>query len=62
VPVLNLDETTVQVLKEPGRKNTSKSYMWLARGGPPGKPGVLFHYSPSRSGRIAEELVRDFSG
>ena len=61
-PVLNLDETTVQVLKEPGRKNTSKSYMWLARGGPPGKPGVLFHYSPSRSGKIAEELVRDFSG
>ncbi|MBU4475508.1 MAG: IS66 family transposase [Pseudodesulfovibrio sp.] len=61
-PVLNLDETTVQVLKEPSRKNTSKSYMWLARGGPPGKPGVLFHYSPSRSGKIAEELVRDFSG
>ncbi|BFR48525.1 transposase [Nitratidesulfovibrio sp. HK-II] len=60
-PVLNLDETTVQVLKEPGRK-TSKSYMWLARGGSPGKPGVLFHSSPSRSGEIAEELVRDFSG
>jgi hypothetical protein len=61
-PVLNLDETTVQVLKEPGRKNTSKSYMWLARGGPPGKPGVFFHYSSSRSGKIAEGLVRDFSG
>jgi len=25
-PIINLDETTVQVLKEPGRKNTSKSY------------------------------------
>lgn len=61
-PVLNLDETTVQVLKEPGRKNTSKSYMWLARGGPPGKPGVLFRYSPSRSGKVAEELVRCYQG
>jgi len=25
---LQCDETTVQVMKEPGRKNTSKSYMW----------------------------------
>jgi len=33
-----------------------------ARGGLPRKHGVLFHYSPSRSGKIAEELVRDFSG
>ncbi len=38
-PVLTLDETTVQVLKKPGRK-----------------------YSPSRSGKITEELMRDFSG
>lgn len=27
------DETTMQVLNEPGRKATSKSYMWLYRNG-----------------------------
>ena len=30
-PVLHADETTLQVLKEPGRSSTSKSYMWLYR-------------------------------
>jgi len=49
-PIINMDETTVQVLNEPGRENTTKSYMWIARGGPPEKPAVLFHYAPSRSG------------
>ena len=28
-PVLYADETTLQVLKEPGRSSTSKSHMWL---------------------------------
>jgi len=61
-PVMGLDETPVQVLHESGRANTSNSYMWVARGGPPGRPGVLFHYAPSRSGDIAKELVGDFQG
>lgn len=61
-PLINLDETTVQVLCEPGRKNTSKSYMWVARGGPPGRPVVLFRYDPGRGGKVAEELVGDFKG
>ncbi len=33
-PVINADETPVQVMKEPGRKNTTKSCMWVFRGGP----------------------------
>jgi transposase len=60
--VMNLDETTVQVLGEPGRPNTTKSYMWLARGGPPGRPSVLFRYEPTRSGKVAQEIVGDFQG
>lgn len=32
-PLINIDETTVQVLKELGRANTTKSYMWIFRGG-----------------------------
>jgi len=34
----------------------------VARGGPPGKPVVLFHYAPSRGGEVAEELVGGFTG
>ncbi|CCO22268.1 IS66 family transposase [Maridesulfovibrio hydrothermalis] len=59
--IINLDETPVQVLKEPGRENTTKSYMWVAcRSGT--KPVVLFHYAPSRAGKIATEIVGDFKG
>lgn len=61
-PVLGLDETPVQVLREPGRANTTTSYMWLARGGPADKPGVYFHYAPTRSGSVAKDLVGDFKG
>jgi hypothetical protein len=61
-PLINMDETPVQVLREPGRKNTSKSQMWVARGGPPGHPVVLFHYDPSRSGNVAQKIVGNFKG
>ena len=60
--IINMDETPVQVLNEPGRKNTAKSFMWVARGGPDGKPVVLFRYDPSRSGSVAEEFVDNFQG
>jgi transposase len=33
-PVINIDESPFQVLNEPGRNNTSKSYMWVFCGGP----------------------------
>jgi transposase len=35
-PVVHVDETPVQVLREPGRENTQDSYMWVFCGGPPG--------------------------
>ena len=28
-PLINIDETRLQVLNEPGRKNTSQSYIWV---------------------------------
>ena len=34
-PLIHMDETTVQVNTEPGRKASSPSYMWVSRGGPP---------------------------
>ena len=61
-PVIHMDETTVQVLKEPGRAASSQSYMWVQRGGPPGKPVVLFDYDPSRSGQVPVRLLEGWSG
>ena len=61
-PVLQMDETTVQVMGEEGRKDTQKSYMWLARGGPPEKPIVLYEYHESRGAKHASEFLEGFSG
>jgi transposase len=60
--IVQMDETTVQVLKEPGRKAQSKSYLWLQRGGPPDRPVVLFHYDPGRGAEVAERLLEGFQG
>ena len=60
--LLQMDETPVQVLKEPGKAAQSKSYMWVMRGGPPGKPAVLYHYAPTRSGAVPLTLLEGYSG
>jgi len=61
-PLIHMDETTVQVLKEPGRAPTSKSYMWVQLGGEPDRPVVLFDYEPSRSSGVAQKLLEGWSG
>ncbi|EMF84326.1 putative helix-turn-helix domain of transposase IS66 [Leptospira weilii serovar Topaz str. LT2116] len=59
---LQIDETILQVLNEPGKSNTSKSYMWVIRGFIREKPVVLYHYEPSRSAKFLEEWIGDFEG
>jgi len=61
-PLINVDETPVQVLKEPGRANTTKSYMWVFRGGLPEKPVLFFRYSPTRSGEVPREVLQGYRG
>ena len=61
-PLINVDETPVQVLKEPGRANTTKSYMWVFRGGAPDMPAVIYRYSPTRSGEIPREILQGYRG
>ena len=57
------DETPVQVLKEPGRRAETKSYMWVFRTGEFDKKQiVLFHYSPTRAGDTAKEFLEGFHG
>ena len=61
--VLHGDETTLQVLKEPGKSAQSKSYMWLYRtGGDAEHPIVLYDYRPDRKAKNAEEFLDGFSG
>lgn len=61
-PLINIDETTVQVLKEPGRSAETKSYMWVCRGGAPGKTLLLYHYNTSRSSGVAKQLLTGYKG
>jgi transposase len=61
--VLHADETTVQVLKEPGRAATTKSYMWLYRTcGDMDWHIVLFDYQPSRSAAVPKRFLEGFKG
>lgn len=59
---LHMDETTVQVLKEPDKPAESKSYMWVRKTGDPDCPIILFDYAPSRSGSVVESLLPDYQG
>lgn len=61
-PLINMDETPVQVLNEPGRPNTSKSYMWVFRGGDVKRPTLVFHYDPSRSGDVPKKYLDGYQG
>jgi len=56
------DETRFQVLKEPGKRAQSQSYLWAQRGEHEGRPILLFDYDPSRSGEVPKRLLAGFEG
>ena len=60
--IVAMDETRIQVLKEPGKSATSDKYMWVSLGGPPEQRSVLFHYDPSRCGEVPLNLLEGFKG
>ena len=61
--MLHADETTLQILREPGKKAQMKSYMWLYRtSGDTEHPIVLYDYKPNRKIENAEEFLGDFHG
>lgn len=59
---LQADETRMPVLKETGKTAQSDKWMWVIRGGPPGKPAVLFDYDPTRAGAVPVRLLDGFAG
>jgi transposase len=59
---IHADETEIQVLCEPGKKATSKSYMWLYASGTFGVPIFLYEYTRSRSANHPKEFLCGFRG
>jgi transposase len=47
----------VQVLNERDKSTQSQSYIWIQRGGPPGKPIIHFTYDPSLSAAVPARLL-----
>ena len=60
--IIHADETTLQVLKEPGRSANTNSYMWLYRTGRDCSPIVLYDYQTTRAGKHAARFLNDFKG
>ena len=57
------DETTVQVLKEPGRAAQSTSYMWVYRSAEDSsEPVVLFDYQPGRGQEYPQAFLAGYQG
>ena len=62
-PVIHADETTVQVLKEEGKKASTKSRMWVYTNPfSAEKTCALFEYHPGRGGKYAKDFLGDYSG
>ena len=61
--VLHSDETTLQVLHEPGKTPQSKSSMWLYRtGGDAEFPIVLYEYQRDKKAVRPAEFLKNFEG
>lgn len=61
-PVLQMDETVLQVLNEPGKSAQSQSYLWVMRGGPPRQSSIIYHYDPGRGQAVPKRLLADYQG
>jgi transposase len=61
-PMIEMDETTVQVLKELAREDTSKSYMWVMCGGDMEHPVLLYRYHPTRSKEVPKVYLSGYHG
>jgi transposase len=60
--VLQIDETPMEVMREAGRENTSKSYMWFTLGGPPGQKVMWYAYHPSHASESIIPILEGFHG
>ncbi|MCP5501348.1 MAG: IS66 family transposase [Leptospiraceae bacterium] len=61
---IQIDETRLQVVSEPGRKGTNLSWMWCFRSGLVGETerAVYFHYDQSRSAKFLKDFLFGYKG
>ena len=62
---MNMDETTVKVLKYKNQKENEKrqkSYIWLGIGGPKDKKAVIYRYYESRNAKYIKPFINGFKG
>jgi transposase len=61
--VIHGDETTLQVLKEPGKRPQTNSYLWVYRtSGDTLEPIVIAEYAPDRKGINPHGFLKGYSG
>ena len=60
--ILHADETTLQVLREPGRAAETQSYLWLYRTGRDGPPIILYDYQTTRASKHPRRFLAGFKG
>ena len=60
--IIHADETTLQVLNEPGRAATTNSYMWLFRTGRIGPAIVMYEYQTTRASKHPCKFLTGFKG
>lgn len=60
--ILHADETTLQVLHEPGRAADTTSYIWLYRTGRDGPPIILYDYQTTRASKHPARFLKEFKG
>ena len=60
--ISSCDATTLQVLREPGRKPETKSYVYCIRGGPPDKQVILYDYNDKLHKQFICDWYEGFKG
>jgi len=60
--IIHADESTLQVLREPGRSAESTSYMWLYQTGREGPAIVLYDYQTTRASKHPRQFLSGFKG
>ena len=61
-PIVQSDETTIQVLKQPGKAVGSDCYMWVLARNEKTAPVVVFNFDPSRSKAVPLGLFAKYQG
>ena len=61
-PYLHCDETYFQVMDEPGRSNSTQSFMWVTTGGVGDRRVILYQYSRTRSSLFISTFLDSYSG